>query len=142
MSKKWKAGVLVAALAAAGLGGAYVNGARQYRDRLIDGVTVNGVDAGGKTVAEVEQLLKEKDEDAYRLDLRFRDGAEETLVASDIGYQYESTGKTEKLLRAQNPYEWLSGKTGTKREYLVDTSFTYDREALKKARRASLLHMS
>ena len=72
MGKKAKAGLLACAIAAAGLGGAYVHGAQQYRDRFIDGISINGVDASGKTVDEVEALLKEKTESEYTLDLQFR----------------------------------------------------------------------
>lgn len=133
MGKKAKAGILACAIAAAGLGGAYVHGAQQYRDRFIDGISINGVDAGGKTVDEVEALLKEKTESEYTLDLQFRNEAQETLAASDIGFEYQSAGKAEKLLRAQNPYDWLSGHMGTKRNYMVDTSFSYDKDALKKS---------
>ncbi|HAE80046.1 MAG TPA: hypothetical protein DCG70_00565, partial [Lachnoclostridium sp.] len=133
MGKKAKAGLLACAIAAAGLGGAYVHGAQQYRDRFIDGISINGVDASGKTVDEVEALLKEKTESEYTLDLQFRNEAQETLAASDIGFEYQSAGKAEKLLRAQNPYDWLSGHMGTKRNYMVDTSFTYDKDALKKS---------
>ena len=133
MGKKAKAGLLACAIAAAGLGGAYVHGAQQYRDRFIDGISINGVDASGKTVDEVEALLKEKTESEYTLDLQFRNEVQETLAASDIGFEYQSAGKAEKLLRAQNPYDWLSGHMGTKRNYMVDTSFTYDKDALKKS---------
>ena len=133
MGKKAKAGLLACAIAAAGLGGAYVHGAQQYRDRFIDGISINGVDASGKTVDEVEALLKEKTESEYTLDLQFRNDGEETLTAPDIGYEYQSAGKAEKLLRAQNPYDWLSGRMGSTRNYQVDTSFTYDKEALKKS---------
>ena len=133
MGKKAKAGLLACAIAAAGLGGAYVHGAQQYRDRFIDGISINGVDASGKTVDEVEALLKEKTESEYTLDLQFRNEVQETLAASDIGFEYQSAGKAEKLLRAQNPYDWLSGRMGSTRNYQVDTSFTYDKEALKKS---------
>jgi len=133
MGEKAKAGLLACAIAAAGLGGAYVHGAQQYRDRFIDGISINGVDASGKTVDEVEALLKEKTESEYTLDLQFRNEVQETLAASDIGFEYQSAGKAEKLLRAQNPYDWLSGHMGTKRNYMVDTSFTYDKDALKKS---------
>ena len=62
--------VITAVLSVAVLAGSvYAIHAQDYRDVIIPGTVINGIDAAGRTVEEMEDLLSE-----YEIEVSFRDG--------------------------------------------------------------------
>ena len=106
--------------------------AERYRDTFIDGTYINGFDAGGMKVSEVEDVIKKRVED-YDLTITFKDGQAEVLTKEDIGYSYVSDRAVSMLLREQNPYKWILGLFGNSNSYTVSETNTYDPDKLKDA---------
>ncbi len=122
---------IVAAIAAAALGGSYVAYAETYAQKFIDGTYINGVDVSNMTAAEVESAIKERVEQ-YSLELTFADGSTETIEGSSIGLEYTSDGGVEKILEEQNKYSWIQGKLmGSTIEYSVGEAYQYDEKKLQ-----------
>ena len=104
---------------------AYIGIAQTYKTKFIEGTSINGIDAGKKTVSEVEDEI-EKTVENYSLKLSFRDNRTETIDGDAIDYQYVSDGGVQKLLDQQNIYTWISGALfGSEKSYTVgeDTQF-------------------
>ena len=124
--------VAITAVVIAGLVTSYCVYAGRYKDTFIDGTYINGIDAGGMNAEEVETAIRNRVED-YSVTLTFRDGAQETLSAEDIGFRYSSDRGVGKLMSAQNPYEWILGKFGSSSSYTVGEAYTYDADKLAEA---------
>lgn len=118
-------GAIAALLSVAALTGSiYTGKALDYRDVFIPGTTINGIEADGRTVEEMEELLGE-----YRIDVAFRDGKDVAIEGSDIDFHYVSDGSLDRILKAQNPFMWLYGVyQGTSYEIREDKA--YDDEKL------------
>ena len=118
-------GAIAALLSVAALTGSiYTGKALDYRDVFIPGTTINGIEADGRTVEEMEELLGE-----YRIDVAFRDGKDAAVEGSDIDFHYVSDGSLDRILKAQNPFMWLYGVyQGTSYEIREDKA--YDEEKL------------
>ena len=94
-----KQGAAAAVLSAAVLAGSlYINQALDYRDSFIPGTVINGVEAAGHTVTEMEEILGE-----YDLKVTFRDGEGLSISAEDIDYHYVADGSLDSILAQQNP---------------------------------------
>lgn len=130
--KKGLIALLVLLLTAAACGVTYCAYAAQYSDRFIEGTVINGIDAGNKTVSEVEEELRRRVE-TYSLTLVFMDGQRETLSMSDIGYAYHSDGGVQKILSRQNDLAWIRGKMGETMSYTVGEDFVWDSAKLRRA---------
>ena len=103
----------------------YIGIAQTYKTKFIEGTSINGIDAGKKTVSEVEDEI-EKTVENYTLKLSFRDNRTETIDGDAIDYQYVSDGGVQKLLDEQNIYTWIGGALfGSEESYTVgeDTQF-------------------
>ena len=103
----------------------YIGIAQTYKTKFIEGTSINGIDAGKKTVSEVEDEI-EKTVENYTLKLSFRDNRTETIDGDAIDYQYVSDGGVQKLLDEQNIYTWIGGALfGSEKSYTVgeDTQF-------------------
>ena len=95
-------GAIAAVLSAAALvGSLYINEALEFRDTFIPGTVINGVDASGLTVSEMEEVFGD-----YGLILKFRDGKDLAVSNDEIDYHYVSDGKLDALMQQQNPYLW------------------------------------
>lgn len=132
--KKKKKGKIIAAvilvliLAAAAV---YMGFAYRYKDAFFNGTTINGVDCGGMTVAQVEERLKQETEE-YSLTLSFRDGQTETLEGSQIGYTYVSDGSVQAIKDSQVPLMWITSLfDSTNGQATADTE--YDTAMLEEA---------
>lgn len=115
--------VIVAAAAMYGLTG------RKYQEVFYPNTLINGLDASGKTVKEVEQYINAGME-GYILTLELRDGKTAQIDGREIGLHAEYDGTMNNILHGQNP--WLWGQhyiTGT--GYSIDTMVLYDEEKLK-----------
>ncbi|MER2024857.1 MAG: L,D-transpeptidase [Eubacteriales bacterium] len=108
----------------------YIGIAQTYRTKFIEGTSINGIDAGKKTVSEVEDEI-EKTVENYSLKLSFRDNRTETIDGDAIDYQYVSDGGVQKLLDEQNIYTWIGGALfGSEKSYTVDEDTQFNEQKL------------
>ena len=91
-------------------GTAYAGISYYYSDKFFEGTTINGIDCSGKTAYQVEQLIAKKVEN-YSIEVDSRNLDPQTISGDQIGYKYVSDGSVLKLLKAQKPYEWITGFT-------------------------------
>ncbi|MCR4751793.1 MAG: L,D-transpeptidase/peptidoglycan binding protein [Eubacterium sp.] len=109
--------LLILALLIAGAAYYYIRESKKYEDRFFHGTVINGLDAEGMTVEEVEAWIEAGADKDYTLQISFPDGALETITADDIAYAYESDGSVQMIKNAQHPLEWIRG-------YMYDGSMT------------------
>ena len=120
---------LIAALLLAAAAYLYIRESKQYENRFFHGTVINGLDAEGMTVEEVEQWIEAGADRNYTLNILFPDGAVESITADDINYAYKSDGSVQKIKNAQRPLEWIRG-------YIYDgyitvpVNMTYDTDLL------------
>ena len=100
---------LVIALLIAAAAWLYIRESKQYVDRFFHGTVINGLNAEGRTVEEVESWIEEGADRNYTLNIHFPDGSAESITADDIAYAYESDGSVQKIKNAQHPLEWIRG---------------------------------
>ncbi len=127
---KTAAAACVVLAAAAGLGaGYYIQQGKQYETVFFPSTVINGVEAGGRTVEEMEDLIL-SGVDGYTLTLVERGGKTEEITQEDIGLRSEFDGSLEEYLEAQDPMEWWS-RRNQRTEYEIDTMILYDQELLE-----------
>ena len=117
------AGILLVAA-----GGAYVGMSQKYKTRFFPNTQINGVDASGKTAAEVQELISEG-VNGYTLTIDERNNQTETIAGTDIKLHAEFDGSLEKMVAAQNPFAWLGHVK--QEEYTIGTMVAYDDAALE-----------
>ena len=117
------AGILLVAA-----GGVYVGMSQKYKARFFPNTQINGVDASGKTAAEVQELISEG-VNGYTLTIDERNNQTETLAGIDIKLHAEFDGSLEKMVAAQNPFAWLWHMK--QEEYTIGTMVAYDDAALE-----------
>ena len=117
------AGILLVAA-----GGVYVGMSQKYKTRFFPNTQINGVDASGKTAAEVQELIAEG-VNGYTLMIDERNNQTETIAGTDIKLHAEFDGSLEKMVAAQNPFAWLWHMK--QEEYTIGTMVTYDDAALE-----------
>ena len=103
---------------------------QKYQEVFYPNTMINGLDASGKTVEEVEQYINDGMA-GYLLTLELRDGKTEQIDGREIDLHAEYDGTMGNILLTQNP--WLWGRyyvTGT--GYSIDTMMVYDREKLSR----------
>lgn len=115
-------GLLVSAAAA------YTYLSLQYRDAFFPNTTINGLDASGKTVDQVKQMIDDGME-AYTLVLEERGGKEEQIRGESIGLHSEYDGSLERLLRQQEPLTWGLHMT-EESKHTIETMIAYDQDKL------------
>lgn len=100
-----------------------------YNDTFWMGTWINGVYCTGKSVEEVNALLKEQTSlgEVRIIDLY---GNEEILSMQQVECQVDYTVNLQKLLQTQNPFLWLKGLVS--RDGLeIEPFFTYDEKSLQ-----------
>ena len=117
------AGILLVAA-----GGVYVGMSQKYKTRFFPNTQINGVDASGKTAAEVQELIAEG-VNGYTLTIDERNNQTETIAGTDIKLHAEFGGSLEKMVAAQNPFAWLWHMK--QEEYTIGTMVAYDDAALE-----------
>lgn len=93
--------IVIAAAAAA----AYIGLARLFTSRFYPNTKVNGFDASFKTAEEVEELIRDEEED-YLLAVHDREDRITYINGKDIGYSYDSKGTVHKMLEDQDSMRW------------------------------------
>lgn len=117
------AGILLVAA-----GGVYAGMSQKYKTRFFPNTQINGVDASGKTAAEVQELIAEG-VNGYTLTITERNNQTETIAGTDIKLHAEFDGSLEKMVAAQNPFAWLGHVK--QEEYTIGTMVAYDDAALE-----------
>ena len=101
---------------------------QKYKTRFFPNTQINGVDASGKTAAEVQELIAEG-VNGYTLTIDERNNQTETIAGTDIKLHAEFDGSLEKMVAAQNPFAWLWHMK--QEEYTIGTMVAYDDAALE-----------
>lgn len=127
-----KAGLAAACAAAVILmagGGVYAAMAQRYKAAFFPNTQINGLDASGKTMEEVKNMIA-SGINGYTLTIEMRDGQTEQITGEEIGLHAEFDGSLEKVLETQNPYAWLDYQLNPA-SYSIDTMVLYDEAALE-----------
>lgn len=103
-----------------------------YQTHFFERTTINGINVSDLTVEEAEALIAEQAED-YRLTVRTKEGAQETIEGDAIGYQFVSGGEVEQLLKQQNYFAWLPSYLGEAQTLTVKAAVTYEKGLLSEA---------
>ncbi len=90
---------------------------------------IGTLNCGGKTAEYVEKCNTQNADD-YLLTIYDRENHKFHLTGSDFGFQYNSTGEEEKILKKQNPFLWPSSLFHHS-DYTLLASTSYDADALK-----------
>lgn len=90
---------------------------------------IGTLNCGGKT-AEYVKKSNTQNADDYLLTIYDRENNKFHLTGSDFGFQYNSTGEEEKILKKQNPFLWPSSLFHHS-NYTLLASTSYDADALK-----------
>ncbi len=109
-------------------GAAYIGMSQRYKTRFFPNTQINGVNASGKTAAEVQELIS-TGVDGYTLTIEERNDQTETIAGQDIKLYAEFDGSLEKMVTAQNPFSWILHMK--QEEYTIGTMVAYDDTALK-----------
>lgn len=135
MGGKGKKTAVIAACALAAVilagGGIYAGMAQKYKRVFFPNTKINGLDASGRTVAEVKEMIS-GGINHYVLTIEEREGKEEQITGEEIGLQSKFDGTLEQIVTTQNPYAWLSYQLNPA-EYTISTMIEYDEEALTQA---------
>ncbi|WP_329886179.1 L,D-transpeptidase family protein [Pseudoramibacter sp. HA2172] len=103
--KKRKKGGLIAGVAIAVLAVIYFAGAAFYHGHFFAGTTINGVAAGNRSPAAVQETVQNKAA-TYRLVLKGKDNHVEKVTAGALGIAYKGDAALQKLLTGQNSFAW------------------------------------
>ena len=102
-----------------------------FQSHFCFGTSIDGIPAGGKSVAQMEELITQE-VDGYVLRLHERNDGEEEISGKSIAIQPVFNGELEQLLEDQNGFAW--GKTlFTHSDLELKTAISYDETALKEA---------
>lgn len=102
-----------------------------YNSHYYSQTAIGDVSCGGKTASYVEKVNKQNASD-YLLTVYDRNQNKYHLKGSDFGYQYQSSGEEESILKEQNPFLWPSGLFH-RAVYTLKSSSTFDTDALNDA---------
>ncbi|MDY3917621.1 MAG: peptidoglycan binding domain-containing protein [Candidatus Limivivens sp.] len=126
----WRKAVLIpAGILAALCVAVYVGGMIYFQDKFLPNTTVNGIDASGCTVEEIEERMT-KEAEKYHIEIAERGGEREYIDAADIDYHYVSRNEVELFKVEQGAFEWPVSFFKSY-EYTFESSTAYDEEKLK-----------
>ncbi|MBU3145171.1 L,D-transpeptidase/peptidoglycan binding protein [Clostridium sp. CF012] len=100
-----------------------------YSTHFYFGSVINGINASGKTVEELNKEILLKSE-TYTLELQERNGVKEQIKADDIGLKYNAVDKIQFLKDSQNSFMWIHGLFNQKPTEIYGM-VTYDEKLLK-----------
>lgn len=126
---------LIAAAAIVGIlavgGGYYVYEGQKYKTVFFPGTMINGIDASGMTVAQVEAAIA-AEINGYTLIIEERGNKSETISGDQIQLKPEFDGSLGQMIAAQKPLSWLPAKMqGNTAE--IKTQVSYDEKLLEEA---------
>lgn len=105
--------------------------AQRYRTVFFPNTTINGVNASGKTPEQVKKLISDGI-NSYTLTIKERLDKTEQITKEELNLHPVFDGSLEKMLSAQNPYQWLSHQFKPSQCELT-TIVSYDKTALDNA---------
>ena len=86
----------------------YLGAAVFFMSHFLINTTVNGKDFSGKTIADVEDYIKQQ-VDGYELTIVEQNNDRNTIKGSEIGLEYAESSEIQDALDAQNPLLWPAG---------------------------------
>ncbi len=107
----------------------YLGISMYFSNHFYYGSIINGINASGRTVAEVDKELLMKSE-TYTLKLKERNGVIEQINASDINLKYNAKGKIQDLKDNQNSFKWFFALFNSKSSEM-NGIVTYNNKLLK-----------
>lgn len=106
----------------------YIYWGQRYRTVFFPNTTINGLDASGKTVEQVKEMIQ-SGMNGYVLTLEARDGRNGQIAGTEIHLHSEYDGTLERLLSGQNPLKWgFHYREGTAET--ISTMIAFDQELL------------
>lgn len=90
--------------------------------------TINGKDFSGRSVADVEEYLKEQVKN-YELELIELNNERDVIKGSEISLVYREDSSVEDMLKKQNPFAWITSLF-SKSSRKVNVQMDYDETAL------------
>ena len=106
----------------------YLGISMYFSNHFYYGSVINGINASGKTVVEVDRALLVKSE-TYTLKLKERNGVGEQIKSSDIDLKY-NVNNIQVLKNNQNSFMWIFALFNPKTSKMNDI-VTYDNKLLK-----------
>ena len=100
-----------------------------FKSHFFIGTSINGIDSSRQGVEAVEESIRREVKN-YVLQIDGRNKITDVITADDIDYNFVSDGSVEKLLKAQNPYAWISSLF-RKSSNDMNVTTTFDDQKLK-----------
>ncbi len=100
-------------LLAAILAGLYIFGIHHFTNHFYMNTSINGVNAGNKTVNQVKYAIQNQLRD-YTLVLKERGDREEMISGDQLYMEYVDDGTIDKIMKEQDPKLWVFKIVGTK----------------------------
>ena len=97
--------------------------------RLVSGTKINGIGVGGLTPDEAKSRIEGFYAGEYSLRIKEKNGKEESVKGSDIGYQVTVSGNIQEILDNQNASGRVAGPSGNN-THTMEVSARYNEEAL------------
>lgn len=111
--------------------GIYTGMSVYFTNHFFFGTKLNNSDIAGKTVEQVNDAMTEKTK-TYSLNVQERNGASESISASDIGLKDNSEEIVSNLKNSQKAFNWLLGSI-FKKDTVAEQTVDYDQTLLDKA---------
>lgn len=128
--KRRKTAAIVFASIVAVLAAAYFGMAFFFESHFMPFTTINGTDFSMKSVAQVEDYMKQQVAD-YEITLEESDGGSETITGESIGLKYVAGEELKELVQAQEKFLWVKSLWENP-ELTAPIGVEYDEEAFEK----------
>ena len=113
------------------IGGCYYYGMTYSQTHFLENTYINGIEVSNMTAPQVERILS-KEAEGYEVRLKFRDGEEEVISGTQIGYKVKPDGSVDSILRSQDHRKWFMCFF-RRTDGRVEQKMTYDPDRLQKA---------
>lgn len=100
-----------------------------YETHFFQGTYINGWDVSDLTAEEVKADLQSDIED-YTLTINEKDGSQEVITGTDLGFTYTDDGAVDEILEDQDGSEWFS-HINSSVDYTVDLNYTYEESTVE-----------
>lgn len=100
-----------------------------FMNHFYFGSEINGINVSGISVENVKELMTSELQ-AYKLDLKERDGKSEQIGAAEVGVKYNPDGQFENFKDKQNPFKWISALFHNE-DSKTTIAVSYDEKLLK-----------
>lgn len=108
----------------------YVGVAVYCTERFNFGTTINGIEVGGKTVKEAEQIIKSQ-LDTYKITILERENKKEEITGKEIGISLVITDEVARMAETQSGFVWIADWMN-KPAYELEQTADYDEILLKR----------